>query len=181
MAGLDPPLSSKLLSLRIDPTYQHAGLWKHPNGSALTVTYVNLEEGIQETSAPNYSDVEITGRAEGYKIYSGTSNKEIQLSFHFQGTDHNSVKEDVIYPARFLDALKYPLTSGNLSYPPPPCLLKIGTLLMARVVVTSADITWEAPFDVKTMEPHSAAVPVTFTIVQKVNTDLAYDFDGIFQ
>jgi hypothetical protein len=178
--ALDETLGNRL-SLRIDPTYPHASLWKHPNGNSLKVTYVNLEEGIQETASPNYSDIEITGRAEGYKVFSGTSNKEITLTFRFQATDHATVKEDVIYPARFLDALKYPLTNGNLSYPPPPCLLKIGTLLMARVVVTSADITWEAPFDVETMEPHSASVPVTFTIVRRVSQNLEYDFDGVFQ
>lgn len=177
---VDTPLTSSQISLRIDPAYAHADLWKHPQGNSLTITYVNLEEGIQETSSPNYSDSEVVGRAEAYKVFTGTSNKEIQLTFKFQSYDHAKVKEDVIYPARFLDALKYPLVSGELAYPPPPCLLKIGTLLMARVVITAADITWEAPFDVETLEPHAASVPVTFTVVRRVSPDLAYDFDGTF-
>jgi hypothetical protein len=173
------PPNSQLLSLQIDPTYPWADKWAHPQGTSLAVQYYDTEGGFAESSAPNYADAEVVGRAEPYKTFTGTGSKEISITFNFKAQGEKSLQEEVTYPARFLDALKYPLSSGRLSYPPPPCLLTIGALFIARVVITSADITWEAPFDPDTLLPHGASVPVTFTVVRS-SGNLDYNFDGIF-
>jgi hypothetical protein len=169
----------ELLSLQIDPAYPYADKWTHPQGDKLSVVYFDTEGGISETTTPNYSDSEVVGRAEPFKTFSGTGSKEIAITFNFKAQGERSIKDEVIYPARFLDALKYPMSGSRISYPPPPCLLTIGSLFMARVVITAADITWEAPFEVDTLLPHGASVPVTFAVVRN-SGNLDYNFDGIF-
>ncbi len=181
----DAPLVD-LVTLELDPTWDHIRLWEHPLGHKLAFTYLDLESGLQETSQPTYGDTNVIGRAEFYKTYTGTSNREIPLTFQFQvqGVDTldpaEAARREVVLPARFLDALKFPVFSvdAQISYAPPPCLLRIGRLLSARVLVTQADVTWNAPFDTATMLPHSATVAVTFTVVRRLDPYLRYSFEG---
>lgn len=185
---VDGPLVD-LLTLEIDPTWEHKHLWQHPLGYKLAFTYVDLEEGFTESSSANYGDSEVLGRAEMYKTYTGTTNKEIPVTFRFQAQGAQGVdiaeacRREVILPARFLDALKYPVygVDEGISHAPPPCLLKIGELLFARVIVTAADPVWNGPFHPETLLPMGATVATTFTVVRRLDPFLRYSFEGVWQ
>lgn len=170
------PLNN-LLFLKVDDNWlaQHPGFARDYD-QTLTLTFVDLEAGIPESSQPNYGDVDVIGRSEAYKIYGNTSSKEVALTFQFRAQNLDGVdvadalQREVVKPARFLDALKYPITDENtgISYAPPPILLQIGNLLLARAVVTSAELTWQSPFDPDSLLPHGAEVACTFTIVRSL-------------
>lgn len=75
---------------------------------------------------------------------------------------------EVVLPTRRIEVLKQPFqdTSTGLSYAPPPLLLAIGNLLLARVILTDVSVTWNAPFEPGTMYPHGSTVRCTFTVVR---------------
>ena len=50
----------------------------------LEFNFFDNEAGIIESSNVNYNDIDIIGRPEAFKVYASTTNKEIQLSLHFQ-------------------------------------------------------------------------------------------------
>lgn len=186
MPGYTSNLVSDLgerFSLRIDEKWlaltgvEPSIAWKNPLGTRLSVMFYDLEQGIEETAGVNYADSEIIGRAEGYKSYVGTNNKEIPLTFQFmaQGGNGNGANGDladtlqrqVVDPTHWLDALKYPYTApSGISYAPPRVILVIGKLITCRCVATDVSINWQAPFDPDTMLPYAAEVNCTFSIVR---------------
>lgn len=89
----------------------------------------------------------------------------------------DALNNEVINPAKFLDALKYPLqTEAGVSVGPPRLILTIGQLLTMRCIVTASQLDWKAPFDPDTLLPYGAEVSVTFTsTVERVT---GYEFDG---
>lgn len=172
------------LTIQIDPTWPWRNLWDHPLGPRLDrITYVDWESGVQENASPNYADTDVVGRAELYKNWISTSNREITITFKFRVQDAGraAINNEVIYPARFLDKLKYPVydPGAELQYAPPPVLLRIGELLHVRAVVTNADITWMEPFEPDTLLPHGADVPCTFQVVRKQNNDMGYRTESV--
>jgi len=173
-----------LAFLRIDPSLDPAvkALWQHPYGDTLRFTYVDFEQGVGESVAPNYADTDVIGRAEPYKAFVGLPSREITLNFTFQVQDGDLLSE-VVMAGRFLDALKYPLYSPqqDLSYPPPACILKIGALLTARVVLTGGDPQWKGPVDPDTLLPHTCEFQATFSVVRRFQADLGYRFQGQWQ
>ena len=179
---------AQLARIMIDPQWplaRFSSAWSSPLKKQLSFTFIGLESGIQENSGVNYADTDIVGRVEAYKSYLNTSNKEIPMTFHFhaQGLATTAAKdirgvldEEVIQPAKWLDALKYPAIINGVSHAPPPCVLMIGELLTLRVVATDVSITWTEPFDPETFLPHHAEVSCTFTSVQRRIT--GYQFNG---
>jgi len=179
MATLPGPLGD-LLFLRVDEQTRSGQLFKKLQGNdigmTLAFTFVDLEEGIQESMTPNYADIDIVGRAEMFKVYTGAGNREIPITFRFQAqgiggaTDDVAaiLKKEVRLPALWLDALKSPIRDldSGISHAPPPCYLQVGQLFAERVIVTDANITWEHPFDPDTLLPFGATVPCTFTVVR---------------
>jgi len=181
-ANIVPDLG-ELILLKIDPYYEYAKLWRSPLGSTLRFTFLDLDQGIAENAAVNYADIEILGRTELFKMFTGTQNREVSLTFQFRaqgqsgGTLSDIIDREVMQPAKFLDALKFPLIGDDeVSHAPPPCILTIGRLLLIRVVVTEAQITWVPPFDPETMLPYGADVSVTFTAVHRGMSN--YNFNG---
>lgn len=84
---------------------------------------------------------------------------------------------EVMQPAKFLDALKFPLqTDGFVSVGPPRLLLTIGRLLSMRCKVVASQLDWKSPFDPDTMAPYAADVSVTFA--STVDRVTEYNFDG---
>lgn len=173
-----------LAFLTLDPALDPGvrALWRHPHGEVLWFTYVDFEQGIGESVAPNYSDTDVIGRAEPFKAFVGLPSREITLNFTFQ-VQTGDLEHEVVLPGRFLDALKYPLysTQQNRSYPPPVCLLKIGELLTARVVLTGGDPLWKGPVDLDTLLPHTCEFQATFAVVRRIQPDLVYRFRGEWQ
>lgn len=173
------------ITVMIDPAWQHGPLWDSPLGNTLRVTFLDLGAGISEGAAPNYQNTEIVGRAESYKAYINTGNRQINLPFKFRaqglfGSTRASIEAEVINPARFLDALKYPVhdPNQNLSFAPPPVLVRFGELFIARCVLVSGDIQWLFDsMETDTLLPHGADFNAQFEVVRAFNSDLSY-FSG---
>ena len=162
--------------LEIDPTWlaHHGDYPLSPMGEKLRFVFIDLEDGIEESSAVNYADFEIVGRAESYKSFIGAGNREFPLTFKFrvQGTDFDdpetAIAFEVMQPALWLDSLKAPWTGRDgLSHAPPPCVLALGELFFGRVVATDVQISWQSPFEPDTFLPHGADVTCTFTVVRE--------------
>lgn len=162
--------------LEIDPTWlaHNSGYPLSPMGEKLRFVFIDLEDGIEESAAVNYADFEIIGRAESYKSFIGSSNREFPLVFKFraQGIDSadpaTAIDAEVIQPALWLDSLKVPYTGQDgLSHAPPPCVLALGELFFSRVVATDVQISWQPPFEHETFLPHGADVTCTFTVVRE--------------
>ena len=181
---VDQPLRDRLV-VQIDPTWSYRYLWSHPLGLRLNrIVYVDWEAGVQENASPNYADTDVVGRGELYKHWVSTANREVVLTFKFrvQGSGKQAIYDEVIYPARFLDKLKYPVHDFGTgqSYSPPTVLLRIGQLLMVRAVVTNADIQWVEPYEPESLLPHGADVPVTFSVVRRSNEDMGYRDESLY-
>lgn len=140
------------------------------------------DEGITEDSAVMYADTDVPGRAEMYKTYMGTTNREIAIGFQFHAqipdsteTDEDGVNLVVKYApnwcvqaVRWLDLLKQPVydPSQDVTYPPPPVILRVGNLLAARCILTGGSPRWIGPFDPDTMFPNCAEFHAVFTNVR---------------
>lgn len=178
MAELDAPTPN--LSLRV---IDRRGLWLNPLGVILRVNYFNGEEPFSEQSQTNYARIDVVGRGENYLNWIGTDNVRIPVQFNFrvQGSGNEAIYREVIYPARFLAALKHPLydPATTLSYAPPTCILSIGRMLTARVILESGDIQWQGPIEPRTLLAHGAIFSAQFAIVRAPSPDLSYRYESI--
>lgn len=165
--------------IRIDPTWEHARLWRSPIGQTLYLTYVDFEGGIAESAGANYADSDVTGRAEPYKAFLGNTSKEISFTVTFMAQT-GDLENEVVQPGRFMDALKYGLfdESTEQTTEAPPCHLKLGTLFFGRVVMTTGDPQWLGPIDTETLLPHQCQFQATFAVVRVFQTNLSYRFSG---
>lgn len=192
------------VTLRIDPNWPHLAAFQSQGSSlpqflykSMTFMFVSLAEGFQENVGVSYATSDVLGRQEQYKTFTGTSNREIQMTFHFltqSDTPTDGLYDDVnplsgaqsqgytgtggplretILPARWIDSLKAPIFDSNtgLSYAPPPLIFSVGDLLTARVILTSSSLQWLPPFDPKTHNPFGAKVACTFTVVRNDSTN----------
>lgn len=175
------------LTVAIDPNWPHRSLWQHPLGSILRVAFVGFEDGISESVTPAYVDTEVVGRAEAYKTWINNPNRSIPVTFVFraQGIDGTTpedvIQREVIQPARFLDALKYPVLNPQqgIVYAPPPVILRIGNLLTVRCVLTGGDIEWNfEAMDPDLLLPHGAKFSATFEVTRSSTRDLGYFPNG---
>jgi len=151
----------------------------------MTALFTTLdEEGITESLEANYADTDIVGRAEAYLTYTGTTNREIPLTFVFHAQfdpittspgfrGRTGPMLEVVHKARWLESLKNPVIDikNRLSHAPPPVILNVGDLIRnARCVVTEANPHWLGPFEPGSMLPHGVEVSVTFRVVRKPAT-----------
>ena len=138
--------------------------------NSLNIPFFDTSRGITESSRPSYSTVSVLGRLEDIMVYTGATTRTVPMQFHFQvqGTQFTNINDacmnEVISPARWLDALKYPVTSATgIIYNPPTVILFIGKLLTMRALVTSCNITWESPYTPDNLYPTSATVDCVFS------------------
>jgi hypothetical protein len=171
------------MTITIDPAWPHISLWASPLGRTLRVTFIDFAAGVQENAAPNYTNTEVVGRAEAYKAFLNTQNRQIQVPFRFRAQGQVSadprtaIEQEVVQPARFLDALKYPVhdPNQNLSFAPPPVIVKFGELFVARCVVTGGDLNWIFdPMEPDTLLPHGCDFNAQFEVVRTFRADLSY-------
>lgn len=163
-------------------------------GWTLVANYFDYDEGFNEQSDVSYADTEVVGRVESYKSFVGVSNKEVSLTFDFIATGEEVTASDAVLAsqfdqaielgfesaeaeqvtivqrevharARFLDALKYPVTVRGVTYAPPPVILGIGSFFYMRAVATAVDIQWKGPWLPEARIPMAATVNITFTAV----------------
>lgn len=181
--GATPAPLTHLLTIEIDPTWyaQYGALWKSPLGKRIAITYMDTDSGIIEAAQARYADIEVIGRAQGFKTYMGTANRAVQLTFHFQaqgisGVDlAGTIDTEVVQPSKWLDALNYPLNNNGISVAPPPVILTLGQLLSMRAIV-APQVRWLFPVDPNTMLPMASEVTCEFIAVDDQLGD--YNFDG---
>lgn len=183
------------VSLQIDPNWIHKGQRTGSTQGLfdkLVFAFVDqTEEGFTENSAVNYASSDVIGRDEQFKTYTGNENRVIPVTFRLMaqgnldqagpifepaggdtglsdaGDDTPSIVE-VVKPARWIESLQHPIADPGtgLSYAPPPLILIIGQLLVARVVMSECSIKWDMPFRPGTMLPHGATLQCTFTMTR---------------
>lgn len=157
------------VSVKIDERVAPA--WAEAMGTKtvdMVAQFVELD-GLQEHANPQYTPIAVIGRVENILVYAGGTNREITLPFRFQAERQSDI-ENVRFRALWLDALKMPwIGSTDISNPPPPVVVTIGTHLTMRALVTSCVITWIGPYIPGTLEPMGANVDVTFTSVYAGN------------
>lgn len=175
-----------LAEIRLDPDWYARNMrrWDNMIGEnfvtrrdVLTLTFFDVENGIPDQITPNYNDVAVAGRAEAYKVFTSSSNREVTLVVTFQaqgvqpGNESDIITREVIHPVRWISALRQPIIDpqNNLSYAPPPVFFRFGGLYNLRAVVTAADIQWKGPVLPDTLQPMAAEVSVTFAAVTKDN------------
>lgn len=78
-----------LLTIRVDPSWPHLKAFLDGNpfgasGDRQSFAFIDLEAGISEEAPPNYADTEVVGRAEQYKTFVGSANREYQFTIRFQ-------------------------------------------------------------------------------------------------
>jgi len=76
------------ITLQIDPNWPHLTAFASQPiqllFNSLTVVFCTLgEEGLTEQATANYATSDVLGRAEQYKTFTGTGNREISMTFHF--------------------------------------------------------------------------------------------------
>jgi hypothetical protein len=180
--GIDPAVVN--VSLQVDPTYQHRGLFiqRAPGGMTRVSAVFSMmaEEGITEDASVNYARSDVLGRIEQFLTFTSADNKTIPFTWVFicQGVGESPGQPgagggpfgDVVVPARWLEFLKFPFRgNAGLSHAPPPLLLTIGRLLAARVVMTDCTIRWMAPFEPATHYPMMAEVQCTMTVTRSLS------------
>jgi hypothetical protein len=172
-----PP--NEQLRVMIDPSYPHLELWGSVHSKAyVDAVFMELGDGISETATVHYEEEQIIGRASSILSYTGVSARQISLvfRFHVQGSAPSSgdsatiaqaIRDEVLLPAKFFEALKFPLVDAmGLAHAPPPVILTIGQLSTMRAVVQDCQTTWQAPWLPVEMLPYGADVSVTFAEVQ---------------
>lgn len=181
--GATPSPLKHLITVQIDPIWfaQYGNLWKSPLGRLVGITYMDTDSGITESAQAHYADIDVIGRAQVFKTYMGTANREVPLVFHFQAQGISglnmteTLKNEVINPAKWFDALNFPIDNNGVSLAPPPVILTIGQLLVMRAIVAPV-VKWNYPVDPTTMLPLSCDVECTFIAVDETLGD--YNFDG---
>jgi hypothetical protein len=144
----------------------------------IPLVFLDLENGIEETAEPSYQTTEVMGRQEAYQTFISTGNKEVQfrIVFQVQGvgttTPNAAILNEVIRPVRWLEALKFPVYDlvRAISLPPPPVMLRIGSFLFMRGIVTSCNPAWKGPFEPSLLYPYNAEVQVTVRSTHAENT-----------
>jgi len=170
------------LSVMIDQNYVYRSLWGLIHGVfRIEAIFMELAEGITETATVQYDEEHIVGRASSILSFMGVSARQIPLTFRFHvqgrvgstGGDTDSamiaeaIRDEVLEPVKFLEALKYPVVDEmGLAHAPPPVILTIGRLAVMRAVVHECQVTWQAPWLIEAMLPYGADVQVTFAEVQ---------------
>jgi len=173
-----------VLTVRVDSSWPHTRAWEssnagNPEGNPIKQSFTFLDQfdsGFEEQAGTSYAVVDIVGRTEAYRTWTGNANRTIPIVFKMfvQGLDTSPsdvagrIKAEVVGPARWLDATRYPvLVVGNRLVSPPPLLLQVGSLYFGRVQAEEVSIRWVPPFEPDTLLPHGADVSVTFVEINR--------------
>lgn len=171
------------LQVRIDPNYIYRDLWSNlVRPDYIEAVFMELSEGVAETATVQYAEEQVIGRPSSFLSFVGVSARTVSLMFrfHVQGgpadpagqfadadLTRTAIEYQVIGPAKFLEALKFPLIDKvGLAHAPPPVILTLGNLLYMRAVVSECHVTWQAPWLPDYLLPYGADVQVTFSEVE---------------
>ena len=140
----------------------------------LNFIFTEDELSIGDAAEADWNEVQVIGRSEAYKVYSGTGNRVIglQLLFQAQGDGGNlkeSLKSEVQDKVNWLRALAYPFyTANGRMLPPPVVRLYFGELFKElRGIVPAPSVTWGAPWDPESRLPYRASVQCDFVVTNE--------------
>ena len=158
--------------------YQYAVFWGHG------------DQPIVEVAGMNYAQDEVQGRVEPFvtgisgspHTFSLTLQAVAQYPTGASAVDSQMPQDDLdpVYQARWFQQLSQPLYDANndQNIEPPPVLVQIGNLLVARCIVTHCDIQWMSPYQPWTMQPAQAVINLSF-MVQRIPHGLQ-DYSGFY-
>lgn len=191
--GITPGISQQsivpdqggLLYVGIDPNWAYYKQWRDRAliGGYLSMTFCDLDSGVEENAPVNYQETNVLGRAEQFQTYIGNGNRELNFTFQFraQGVKtssyYDAIDQEVTKPVKWLDSLKFPFVDDqNISHAPPPLIVAIGQIIRMRAIAVAVTPRWLPPYDPATMLAQSADVACTF---RSVHTSLGnYDYNG---
>jgi hypothetical protein len=175
---VDTSWASNFLRLTIDRSYFGSiGLpvnaWPHDQGLAVPLWDNDTVETNQDV---NYAQLTVMGREGSFYVYQSTANMQVDLTCHFVAgdpddtgnADDNEAPRRVVEKVQWLVDLKRPMVHGNLSYPPPPVYVSIGSLITFRALATSVQPRWMAPWQPTARLPMGADVACQFTMLHEV-------------
>ena len=128
-----------------------------------TLHFDHIPNQVTTQKAANWNDVEILGRSEPLKGYSGSSAKAISLALQFSASydqDDEGTYEKLETRLNFLDSLVYPEYEEH-TIPPSRVLLSFGDWLKQVSIVRDISIQRNAPWDTQTVFPTTAEVTMT--------------------
>ena len=103
---------------------------------------------FSDEAQANWSEQSAMGRSEPWQAYSDTSARRITFEIQLQA--EGDPLEDVVKPARWLQALQYPIYFNNVIYRPPIVYLVWGDLLTMRAFCNQSSVTYNAPWTTPT-------------------------------
>ena len=148
------------------------------------------EDGLAEEVTSNYQTDDIIGRAEPYLTWTSNGLHTFSLTVDIYAQDPLDMidpaaggyaQSNPMMQARWYQALTEPLydASNDQSIEPPPVIVQVGVLLVARCIVQSANVTFKGPWEPGTMGPHQATVAMTFAI-QRIPSGL-YNYSQFYE
>lgn len=120
-----------------------------------------IPEEITEEISCEWEEVTIIGRSAPIFSYSSTGPRTINMELHFiaDGTG-GSVEEDVHRKIQFLKSFTYPEYLASNIKSPHRLQLVVGGFLNIVGVISSANVTWKAPYEIDTLFPMFAIFPL---------------------
>lgn len=152
---------------------------------------MEVDSGVAENADVHYATISALGRPESFKSFVGIENRVVSLRVFIRPDEGTSnYIQDIVEPALWLEALKYPTVDTYAggdsvpSYAPPPVFFVLGSILRMRAVVTHCAVLWQGPWtpsaDVNAtgsaLTPSGAEVQITFTQVSTFNDAGDYNF-----
>jgi len=126
-------------------------------------------EALVENINATYASSSVIGRAEDYMSYTGTQNRRYPLTASMAANDEAQAR-DMVRAIRTLQACCEPVRGENgFDFPPPPMIITIGTLAVARCVLESVQVTWGEVHEPGTLLPHHADLNLEFTVVRRAS------------
>lgn len=122
-------------------------------------------ESISDNTPVEYTNTVIPGRSEPYRVYahSGPRTLNFDLRFHVSVDAYDlGLPEHVKARVDWLRSLAYPQVVRGVVTHPPVVRIIVGDLINSRCIATSANVTYEGPWETDTMLPHQSRVQLSF-------------------
>lgn len=107
---------------------------------------------------PGWNEVEIIGRASPYQVWGAVTAEE--WSFTLQLFAESDYYRDVVEKVNWLKSLKKPIFHEGISYRPPALIFIWGDFINQRVLLKSAEPTFQGPWEITAQENEVTGYPL---------------------